>query len=169
MASTYVWLPLDISGTTVSMNNYVNWTPDMTAGSWSPGPSESWPEAESASTSNGAVVIDCSGCSGSKAVGYIGGPSHGTLSFSNITSSANTRSTIRIKYENGDASQRFANITVNGVTQTLAFLPTADGQTPGSSVLHADLVAGSGNTIIITGSSDGAYGPDVDRLMVPLR
>ncbi|KAI0909995.1 glycosyl hydrolase [Ustulina deusta] len=33
MRSTYVWLPLTFSGTAVTMKNYVNWTPDVGAGS----------------------------------------------------------------------------------------------------------------------------------------
>jgi predicted aconitase with swiveling domain len=58
-------------------------------------------------------------------------------------------------------------VTVNGVAQTIAFLPTADGNTPGSSVVHAALTAGTANTVVIAGVGDGTYGPDVDRIMVP--
>ncbi len=166
MRSTYVWLPLTISGTSVTMANYVNWVPNIAAGTWAAGPSENWPEAEAATLSNGAVVISCTRCSGSEAVGYIGGSSFGSVTFNSITSSVATRSTIRIKYANGDSSQRFADVTVNGVAQTVAFLPTDSGQTAGSSTLHSNLVAGSGNVITIT-TSNGGYGPDVDRLMVP--
>ncbi|KAI1341406.1 galactan 1,3-beta-galactosidase [Xylariaceae sp. FL0016] len=167
MRSTYVWLPLEFDGTSVSMSNYVNWVPDASAGTWAAGPSESQPQAEDATTSGGAETVDCSGCSGSAAVGYIGGSSGGALTFSGISSDATTRTTIRVKYENGDSSQRHANVTVNGVTQLVAFLPTDDGNTPGSSTVHADLTAGSGNTVVIT-TTDGSYGPDVDRIMVPV-
>ncbi|KAH8887621.1 galactan 1,3-beta-galactosidase [Thozetella sp. PMI_491] len=167
MRSTYVWLPLTISGTSVSMANYVNWVPNVSAGTWAAGPSENWPEGEAASLTNGAKVVSCTGCSGSEAAGYIGGSTGGTVTFSNVTSNVATRSTIRIKYANGDSTQRFADVTVNGVKQTVAFLPTGDGQTVGSSSLNCNLNAGSSNTISITTSS-GAYGPDVDRLMVPV-
>jgi hypothetical protein len=48
----------------------------------------------------------------------------------------------------------------------VAFLPSSDGKTPASSGLHASLNSGT-NTVKIT-TSGGAWGPDLDRLMVPL-
>ena len=167
MRSTYIWLPLTISGTKVTMANYVNWVPNVSAGTWTPGPSETQPEAEAATLSNGAVVVSCSGCSGSQAVGYIGGSSHGTLTFSGVSSNVATKTTIRVKYENGDSSQRFATVSCNGVGQTIAFLPTDNGYTPGSSSVHCNLNSGSSNTVVVT-QTDGTYGPDVDRIMVPV-
>ncbi|KAH8671337.1 galactan 1,3-beta-galactosidase [Xylariales sp. PMI_506] len=168
MASTYVWLPLTFSGTSVTMANYVNWVPNVSAGTWAAGPSENWPEAEAATLGGSAVVVSCTGCSGSEAVGYIGGPSAGTVTFSDVDSSVSTVTTIRVKYENGDSSQRYGYVTVNGVAQAVAFLPTSDGQTPGSSVVHVSLSAGAANTVKIAGKGDGTYGPDVDRIMVPV-
>ncbi|KAI1819565.1 carbohydrate-binding module family 35 protein, partial [Xylaria intraflava] len=165
MRSTYVWLPLSFSGTSVTMKNAVNWTPDVSAGTWAAGPSEDWPEAEAGAIADGATVMDCSGCSGGEDVGYIGGDSGGSVTFSGVSSDASTRSSVRIKYLNGDSSQRYATVSVNGVAQKIAFLPT-DGGTPGSSVLNADLKSGSGNTVVIT-TTDGTYGPDIDRIMVP--
>lgn len=165
MASTYIWLPLTISGTTATLQNQVNWILPL-QGIWTPGPTETNPEAESSTNalSNGARVISCSGCSGGMAVGWIGGPSDGTLRIVGVESSASTRSTIRVKYENGDSSQRYALVSVNGKTQVLAFLPS--GGSPASSTLHADLQSGSGNTVTFSAYAQG-YGPDVDRLMVP--
>ncbi|KAJ4301231.1 hypothetical protein N0V90_003322 [Kalmusia sp. IMI 367209] len=163
MRSTYVWLPLTISGTTASMKNAVNWIVDVNSGSMTSGPSEIAYEGESATLSGGAKTVSCSGCSGSNAAGYIGGSDAGAVTFSNVQSSATTRTSIRIKYLNGDSSQRFADVSVNGgAAQRLAFVP-ASGD-PNSSVLNADLKAGT-NTIRI--SMSGTYGPDIDRLMVP--
>ncbi|KAK2756505.1 hypothetical protein FQN54_005398 [Arachnomyces sp. PD_36] len=165
MASTYIWLPFTISGTTATLKNQVNWILSP-SGNWSAGPSESNPEAESATFSNGAEVVSCDGCSASEAVGYLGGTDGGTLEFSGITSSETTKTTIRIKHLNGDSSQRYATVSVNGESQVVAFLPSSDGQTPASSSLHAELNAGSENTIVISAHEDG-WAPDVDRLMVP--
>lgn len=54
MASTYVWLPLSFSGTTVTMSDHVNWVPNAAAGgTWTAGPSENDPEGEDASRSTG--------------------------------------------------------------------------------------------------------------------
>ncbi|KAI0206879.1 carbohydrate-binding module family 35 protein [Astrocystis sublimbata] len=165
MRSTYVWLPLTFSGTAVSMKNQVNWTPDVSAGTWATGTDETTPEAEAAALANGARTLSCSGCSGGTSVGYIGGSEGGSVTFSGVSSDAATKSSIRIKYINGDSSQRFANVTVNGASHKLAFLPTSGG-TPGSSILNVDLKSGAENTIVIT-TTDGSWGPDVDRIMVP--
>ena len=163
MASTYVWLPLTLSGTTASMANYVNWRPDTFAA----GPTETQYEGESATLSSGAKAVSCSGCSGSSAAGYIGGSSHGAVQFNSVSSTTTTKTTIRIKHENGDTSQRYADVSVNGgASQRVAFLPTTNGNTPGSSTLNVNLNSGT-NTIKIS-RSDGGNGPDVDRLMVPV-
>lgn len=168
MRSTYVWLPLSISGTTISMSDRVNWVPDVAAGTWAAGPSETSAEGESGTMAGGAKTLSCGSCSGGTSVGYIGGPQGGTLTLGGIKSSRAGRTTLRIKYLNGDSSQRSAVVTVNGQSQTVAFLPSENGNsTPATSVVHAQLNAGSGNTIVIAGVGGGAYGPDVDRIMVP--
>lgn len=167
MRSTYVWLPLTISGTSISMSDRVNWTPNVSAGTWAAGPSETSAEGETAVLASGAVTISCTGCSGGSAAGYIGGASGGSVTFNNVRSDVTGRTTIRIKHLNGNNVQRFADVSVNGASQRVAFLPTQDGNTPGSSVVHANLNAGSGNTITVR-ITDGSYGPDVDRLMIPI-
>ncbi|CCT61079.1 hypothetical protein IAQ61_001636 [Plenodomus lingam] len=164
MRSTYVWLPLTIDGTTASMKNMVNWVLDPSTGSMTAGPTENQYEGEAATLSDGARSISCSGCSGTNAAGYIGGSTNGAVVFSDVQSSAATRTTIRIKHMNGDSSQRFANVSVNGKSQRIAFLPNG-GSEPGTSVVHADLKQGA-NEVKISGFNNG-WGPDVDRLMVP--
>ncbi|EED17057.1 glycosyl hydrolase family 43 protein [Talaromyces stipitatus ATCC 10500] len=163
VASTYVWLPLTISGTTVSMQDYTSWAPNVRADSWSTAPSANNYYGVNAALSNGAVVVSCSGCYNNKAAGYIGGPSQGTATFSGITSSLSTLSTVQIVYRNGDSTARYANVTVNGVTQLIEFLPASS---PGRSVINANLKAGSNNEIVIK-TSDGTYGPDIGTLIVP--
>lgn len=163
MRSTYIWLPLQLSGTTATMKNSVNWVLDSSSGNMNAGPSENQNEGEAAALSNGAKVISCSSCSGGQAAGYIGGSTNGAALFSNVQSSATTRTTIRIKHLNGDSSQRVADVSVNGKTQRVAFLPHGGGD-PASSVVHADLKQGSNEVKI---SMQSSYGPDVDRLMIP--
>ncbi|CAO2648754.1 Nn.00g097030.m01.CDS01 [Neocucurbitaria sp. VM-36] len=163
MRSTYIWLPLKIDGTTASMKNSVNWVLDASSGSMTAGPSENQYEGESATLSNGAKSISCSGCSGSKAAGYVGGSTSGAALFGAVQSSATTRTTLRIKHLNGDSSQRYADISVNGKTQKVAFLPHG-GSDPASSVVHVDLKQGANEVKIV---QSGAWGPDVDRMLVP--
>jgi hypothetical protein len=87
------------------------------------------------------------------------------VTFTNVQSSATTRTTIRIKYLNGDSSQRFADVSVNdGAAQRIAFVPASSNSDPNSSSFHADLNAGAN---MIRFSMSGSRGPDVDRLMVP--
>lgn len=165
MRSTYVWLPLQISGTTASMKNAVNWVIDPSTGAMIAGPKENSYEGESATLADGAKSLSCSACSGSKSAGYIGGSSSGTVTFPDAQSSATTRTTLRIKHLNGDSSQRYADVSVNGKTQKVAFLPHGGGD-PASSVIHVDLKEGS-NEIKIAGNQ-GGWGPDVDRMFVPV-
>jgi hypothetical protein len=168
MRSTYIWLPLTISGTNVTMTDRVNWIPDATKLTWSAGPTEAQYEGESATFSGGAKSVSCNSCSNGKAAGYVGGTDKGVITFGNITMTAARagRNTIRVRYANGDSKQRVVNASVNGVSQKLAFLPTPSGNEPGSSVLICDLKEGT-NTISFS-TSDNSWGPDVDRLMVPL-
>lgn len=163
MRSTYVWLSLKIEGTTATVKNSVNWVLDPTSGSMTAGPSENSYEGESATLSGGAKSQTCSGCSGGRSAGYVGGPAGGAVMFSNVQSAATTKTTLRIKHLNGDNSQRVADVSVNGKTQRVAFLPHGGGD-PASSVLHVDLKQGS-NEVKIT--STRGWGPDIDRLMVP--
>jgi hypothetical protein len=148
MTTSYVWLPLTLSGTSATLHNEVNWILDIAGGTWKAGSTESSFEAEDATNtvSNGAKTADCTNCSGSKNVGYIGGKPGGTLTFPNVSSTVATNSTIRIHYINGEKSQRFANVIVNGVPNVVAFLPTS-GTTPGASTLTVPLKAGSANTV----------------------
>ncbi|CZS97611.1 probable glycosyl hydrolase family 43 protein [Rhynchosporium agropyri] len=167
MASTYVWLPLTLTGTTAKMDNRVNWSLDIAAGTWAPGPAETTPEAESSTNilSGGAKSLDCSSCSGGKSVGYVGGSAGGSLTFTNVTSTVDTTSTLRIVYTNGDSTQRYANVVVNGVGNVVAFVPTAGG-IPLTSTLTVALKKGV-NTVKFEGVN-GGYAPDIDRIMVPI-
>lgn len=171
VASTYVWLPLTISGTSVTMADYTHWVPNVASGgAWTSGPSETDYQGEAGTLAGGAKVVACSGCSGAEAAGYLGGTSSppGSVTLAGLTSGATTKTTLRINYENGDGTPRYANVSCNGVEQEIAFLPTASGQgTPGISVVTCGLTAGSANTVVVT-QSDGTWAPDVDEVVVPL-
>jgi hypothetical protein len=145
------------------MKNQVNWVVNISTGAMGAGPVEKQVEGEAGTLSNGAKVQSCSGCSGGQAVGYIGGSTGGAVVLANVQSGAATRTTLRIKHLNGDNGQRVADVSVNGKTQRVAFLPHGGGD-PASSVVHADLKQGNNEVKIIM---SGSYGPDVDRIMVP--
>ncbi|RPB11494.1 glycosyl hydrolase family 43 protein [Morchella conica CCBAS932] len=169
MSSTYVWLPLTISGTTASLTWYYNWVINAAAGTWSTPPADNSYEAESSTNTrtSGTQILSCTDCSGTSTVGYIGGSAGDTLTFNGISSSTTTRTTIRMRYTNGDTTQRFADITVNGVTQRIAFVPTGSGQITGVASMTFNLNSGTGNTLKVAGV-DGGWAPDVDRIVVPV-
>ncbi|KAF2434421.1 galactan 1,3-beta-galactosidase [Tothia fuscella] len=166
MRSTYVWLPLRISGKKASLENHPHWSVDITTGSLTLGGKQELSYgAHTATASGGARLVDCSGCSGKKSIGYIGGPSNGTIIFNSVKTSVAGRRTLVIKYTNGDKTQRFAEISVNGSPgQTVAFLPSSDDATPASSVAHLNLKEGINNIKI--SAKDQSWGPNIDRLVV---
>jgi hypothetical protein len=165
MSSTYIWLPLTVSGTTVTMKNQVNWSPNLLSNStWAAGASENSYEGESAAIGGKARTVDCSDCSGKKAMGYIGGPDAGSVSFSGVKTSRDGLTSVRVKYVNGESKTRYANVRVNGGAPIkLAFLPT--GSSSGSSTLNVELKS-SGNSLVFEGVN-GGWGPDIDRILVP--
>lgn len=127
----------------------MNWIPNVSAGTFSSAPSETAPEAEASPQvrASGAVISSCSGCSGGEEVGYIGGSAGGTLTFPAVSSTVATTTSIRIHHTNGDSTQRFASVIVNGKGYVLSFLPTGGDVNPGTSVLTVPLNSGSTNTI----------------------
>jgi len=166
MASSYVWLPLSISGTSVTMKNLVSWVPTANFAAWQKAPAETNYDSEKATLDGKARSVDCSGCSNKLAAGYIGGPDKGSASFSGIKSDIDGMTTIRIKYVNADSSPRHANVKVNGdAGRKVAFLPA---KSPGISTIHVHLKKGSDNTVVIEGIGT-AWGPDIDRLIVPVQ
>jgi hypothetical protein len=170
MRSTYVWLPLRFSGDdglNVTMNYHDHWILNKDEGIWRHGQDEEHYQGQHATLSNGAKVLTCSGCEGQKSAGYIGGPSHGEALFNNIRAKGAGKRMMRIFSPNGDQTERFAGVCINGGKPIrVAFLPTDDASTPGISGVIIDLKDGL-NTIKIEGISD-AWGPDIDRLMIPI-
>ncbi|KAL1875329.1 hypothetical protein VTK73DRAFT_10113 [Phialemonium thermophilum] len=181
-ASTYVWLPLTVSGTRVTMKNHESWVPNAaptTGGndssssgvimSWSLPPSDTSYEGEKATYGGGARDVSCSRCGGGKAAGYVGGDGAGTVSFSGVSggsASGKGPTTIKIRYNNGDSKPRYAKVTVNGAFSTkLAFEPNSGD--PSISTLNVLLHPGSNNTIVFEGVN-GGWGPDIDRVLVPV-
>jgi hypothetical protein len=155
--STYVWLPLRISGNQASMTNQDFWNTPVGKNSGSISADRTYPAKSSASLSGGAKFLDNS------AAGYIGGPSGGAVRFAGIQSESRQRTTIKILYSNGDKATRHAAVRVNGGgEQKIAFLSTAGGK--GVSVFSAALTAGK-NEIAITGWK-GSWAPDIASLRV---
>ncbi|KAJ3544982.1 hypothetical protein NM208_g2746 [Fusarium decemcellulare] len=166
MRSTYLWLPLEFSGTRVTLKNRVSWVPHVHKASWSPAPQETDYEAEKAVLKGGAFEVPCSKCSGRAYVGGIGGEQKGSVEFYGFNSQNSTRSTLRIVYSNPDSSERFANVTINNVSQIITFLPTRGEDIWNSASVHADFESWVSNPTLIQGVDDG-LGPNIDRIFLP--
>ncbi|KAF9876805.1 glycosyl hydrolase family 43 protein [Colletotrichum karsti] len=163
-ASTYIWLPLNFDGTTVTLDWHDSWTVDVAAGTWSEAKPTLELEGEDAELANGARAVDCSQCSGSSAAGYLGGDEDGSAAFT-FESGAADRVTLVVKHKNGDTASRHAAVSVNDEEQNVAFLATNHHpDRAGSSTVHVDLKAGT-NTVKFSRSE--GWGPDVDQLIVP--
>lgn len=161
-----MWLPLNISGTSVQLSNRATWAVDIKSKSWSDTPTSANVEGESATLTNGAKIINCSNCSRGKAAGWIGGPENGTAVFSGLQDTSKTGSTtLIVTYANGDDSQRRSTVKINGRSQTVAFLPTGGGDITGTSVIHCSFSADSKNVVAFEGF-EGSYGPDIDILTI---
>lgn len=168
MTSTYIWLPLNISGEDVTMKWYDQWAPNIGFQSgFQTAPSNITVQGESGTYAGAAKDISCTGCSGGSAAGYIGGPDEGSITLSNIEVNDSTETTITFEYRNGDSGTRYANVTFNdSPPQRMAFL-TSGGNVK-RSVINTKLKAGQDNTIVIEGYDTG-YGPDIDEVQIPLQ
>ncbi|KAG8700413.1 hypothetical protein FRC08_004718 [Ceratobasidium sp. 394] len=183
MRSTYVWLPLEIDGTTASMPSGASWVPKIERAALLPVRNETWYQAESASLSGSATIVPCRGCSGGQGVGSIGGDKNGAVTFKNVMSNSGGRTTLRIETMNGDRDVRDTTmttgnltyvipvlqlrkmtVTINGVSRVIPVLPSDSGQDPQPVAVHADLKSGS-NTITISGFG-GGFAPDIDAIVL---
>ncbi|OJJ95025.1 hypothetical protein ASPACDRAFT_1860409 [Aspergillus aculeatus ATCC 16872] len=164
-SSTYIWLPLTISGTTATITSDAAWTPSFKDGTWTTVSNTTTYGAKSAGTIAGsATSITCSGCS-SEIIGWLGGPDNGTLTFGAVDFAAAGENTLQISYGNGDSTQRYCSVTVNGKTHIVAFLPSGGPQTLRTSVLNADVEQGSGNVVTFS-AYNGGYCPDIAGLVI---
>ncbi|HEU5417015.1 MAG TPA: NEW3 domain-containing protein [Streptosporangiaceae bacterium] len=117
-------------------------------------------EAPANTLAGGAVVQNCTTCSGGSKVGYVG--EGGTLTFTGVT--APSAGTYHVTIAYCDGSGRPAQVSVNGGTpQDLQFTSTGSFSTVGTMTVALPLAAGT-NTIEF--GDPGAYAPDFDRLIV---
>ncbi|GKZ37825.1 hypothetical protein AbraIFM66950_009614 [Aspergillus brasiliensis] len=159
-ALTVSWmLHLLIGVLSFSQAKNATWTPSFASGTWS------W-------TTITTNVSATSGTRGGSAtlsgdlVSYIGGPDAGTLTFDSLSfSSAPGETTVQIVYRNDDNMQRACNVTVNGESHILSFLPTSGSADLAISVLDVTLETENNNTIIFSAYNEG-YCPNIEGLMI---
>ncbi len=159
---------------TILFSNSSTWAPDIDritaqlGGTNSVYGNFSTYEAESSSNTlaGGAIVQNCTGCSGGKNVGYIG--KGGTLQFNNVNVSSAGTHRLVISYIDGDTSTfgigtyRSANISINGGSSfSVSFPATGDWNEVVTMNISVTLKAGN-NTITFSNSS--AYTPDIDKI-----
>lgn len=166
-ASTYVWLPLSISGTSVSMKDHAAWVPNVENNkAWANRHDETSYAGNKGAYGGGAKAVDCKTCSGGKAAGYVGGSSHGTITLSGLSAPSSDKTTLIVRYGVSEAKGRQADVRINGGSPVrMDFLPGAESGNIGESVLNVALKSGT-NTIEFAGVGDD-WGPDIDVVEVP--
>jgi hypothetical protein len=125
------------------------------------------PGEECTIVAGGAVIQSCPHCSGGADVGFVGNNS-GTLQFNQVFANASGRLNVKIWYANGDATPRYAYLSVNGGPGTsLTFPSTGSFQTVGSiQTTITNLNPGSNNTLMFSNPIVGHWAPDFDRIEV---
>jgi hypothetical protein len=117
-------------------------------------------EGEAGSLSGAARLISCSACSGGQKVGYIGNGSANYVTLTVNASSAGSR-TMTIYYL--VSGSRSFYVSVNGGAGAQLSLSGTSWDTPVSTTMTVSLNAGN-NTIRFY--NDGAYAPDLDRIVI---
>jgi len=116
-----------------------------------------------------ATPLPCAVCSGGFDVRYVGNNS-GTLRFNNITANVPGSNVITIWYLNGDATPRYALLSVNGsIGIPITFPPTGSFETVGSVRTTVTLNPGGGNTLLFSNPIVGSWAPDFDFIGVNCR
>lgn len=172
-ASTYVWLPLTVDGTKVTLKNRGSWIPNAAdpAGTWEAAPAQTTYDATAGVYEGSARDVPCARCEGGKAAGYLGGGegNDGRLTLSGIRSDGadGALTTVQLRYTNGDSSPRYAALRVNGAAEPVevAFQPSA-GEVR-TSVVHVPLQSGEANELVFEGLR-GGWAPDLEKVIVPV-
>lgn len=170
-SSSYVWLPLDVSGTTVSLPAWYDaFGVNLTTGQFdtsTPPQSRYGANSSGLALSGGAVVSSCAAqcfVMGNK-IGYLGGPSNGTATFPNVTTATAGNHTLYIRYINNDSTPRYSTVTINGTNTTVTFPPTGPYGTavtiPFNALTGSNSISVSQATVANQATS---YGPDVEEI-----
>lgn len=126
------------------------------------GPRTYQAEAAGNEFAGGAGVWDCSGCSGGRKAGYIGGS--GTMAFPAVSAPADGTYLLTIDYVAADASRQ-AKITINGRSTWINAPGSNDEDWNTPQTLQIPVQLDAGENKITFGNPDGSA-PDLDRLIV---
>src|SRR4029450_12170459 len=123
-------------------------------------------ESDNNTLAGGAGIQSCQTCSGGYEVVYVGNNS-GTLQFDGVTVNATHSYVVTIWYTNGDATPRYAYLSVNGSPGiAVSFPSTGSFETVGSVQRTITLNAGDNNTLMFSNPITGDWAPDFDRIGV---
>jgi hypothetical protein len=124
------------------------------------GPTSYEAEAPANTVSGGASIADCSGCSGGKKVGNLGGT--GTLTFGDVTVQQPGTYLMKVAYVDGGSS-RTAVVTVNGISFNLPLAGTNDNDWGSAQTVTVPVTLHAGaNTIRFGNPTD--YVSDIDKI-----
>jgi hypothetical protein len=119
-------------------------------------------EAPANTLAGGASIADCTGCSGGKKIGNIGG--NGTLTINNVTAPTAGTYLMRVGYVDGDSS-RTAVVTVNGIPFNLPLPGTNDNNWDTAQEITVPVLLNAGSNTIQFGNSADSVS-DIDKVTV---
>jgi hypothetical protein len=122
-------------------------------------------EAEDAANtlSGTASVGDCSGCSGGKKVGNLGG-SGNSLTFTGVSAPRDGTYLLTLGYVDGDSSRTLV-VTVDGTPQRVPVAGSNDNDWGRAQQVTVPVRLTAGANTVVLGNPDD-YAPDVDRISV---
>ncbi|HEY4034794.1 MAG TPA: carbohydrate-binding protein [Ktedonobacteraceae bacterium] len=124
-------------------------------------------EAESPvnTLSGGAIVRNCSTCSGGQEVGAL---FHGgSTQFNAVNVSSSGTYTLTLYYIDGSSGDRLVNISINGGSvNTVHTHGTNDNEWTLVQVLPVQVNLSAGNNTILFSTDSSSYSPDIDRITI---
>jgi serine/threonine protein kinase len=123
-------------------------------------------EASQNTLDGGASIISCNTCSGGYRVGNLGlhNGNNATLTYHNVHAASTGSYTLTLYYSNGNSSDEYEYISVNGATAILFDgAPTGSFSTVATASIAVNLNAGD-NTVSF--SNPQGLAPDVDKIVV---
>jgi hypothetical protein len=108
-------------------------------------------------------VGDCSGCSGGKKVGNLGG-SGNSLTFTGVSAPRDGTYLLTLGYVDGDSSRTLV-VTVDGTPQRVPVAGSNDNDWGRAQQVTVPVRLTAGANTVVLGNPDD-YAPDVDRISV---
>ncbi|TFK97512.1 galactan 1,3-beta-galactosidase [Pterulicium gracile] len=159
--SRYIWLPMSYSSGSPQLVWADVWSINVGAGTYTVHTGTTY-EAENGSRGGASTLMDNSGFSGGRGIGYLG--NGGTVTINNVQGLGRDQ-WVSLYYAVGDSTWRNVTVSVNGGGNVLVDQPnTGSGNTILSVPVKLNLRNGA-NTLVFGGGQSN-YAGDLDKIIV---